>query len=578
MRELVKFLIPFKKELILGPFFKLLEAVFELLLPTLMVLMINNGVNKNDSNYVMKIGAIMLTMAILGFGSSLICQFYAARASQGFGTTLRNALFKHISKLSPAELNSFGTSTLINRMTNDINQLQLAVAMLIRLVIRAPFIAIGAIVLSMFLDFRLALILLAVTPVFGLILYLIIGKTSPLYTRYQQKVDRLGLTLNENLSGVRIIRAFAKTESEQGRFNIANNDLTATAVHVGRLSALLNPMTTFVMNAAIVVILWVGAIHINTGLLTQGEIIAFVNYLTQILLALIVVSNLVIIFTKAYASAKRVSEILNTVPSVKDGRSDLITQRDVGVPLLEFKHVSFGYNATGDRALSDISFSVQPGETVGIIGGTGSGKSTLVNLISRFYETDEGDILLNGVSIKKLTFKALRDQIGMVPQKALLFTGTIAENIRWGNLNASDEEVIAAAKIAQANEFIVGLSDGYSSRVERNGANYSGGQRQRLTIARALVKQPNILILDDSSSALDYATEASLRQAIRASSQVMTLIIVSQRVSSIRQSDKILVLEEGHLVGLGTHEQLMKTCQLYQEIYASQVSTQVVQA
>jgi len=574
MRELFKFLSPYKKELILGPFFKLLEAVFELLLPTLMVLMINNGVNKNDSSYVFKIGGIMLAMAVLGFGSSLICQYYAARTSQGFGTTLRNALYKHISKLSPGELNYFGTSSLINRMTNDINQLQLAVAMLIRLVIRAPFICIGAIILSMFLDFRLALILLAVTPIFALILYLIISKTSPLYTRYQQKIDRLGLTLNENLSGVRIIRAFAKSESEQGRFNAANDDLTATAVRVGRLSALLNPMTTFVMNAAIVIILWVGAVHINTGVLTQGEIIAFVNYLTQILLALIVVSNLVIIFTKANASAKRVSEVLRTEPTLKEGERSLPAAESTGVPLLQFDHVSFGYNPTGDKALTDISFEVQPGETVGIIGGTGSGKSTLVNLIPRFYEASQGEIRLNGVPLKEFTFKALRQQIGLVPQKALLFSGTIAENIRWGKPDASDAQVMAAAKIAQAHEFIVGLSDGYATRVERNGSNYSGGQKQRLTIARALIEQPRILILDDSSSALDYATEASLRQAIRASSQNMTLFIVSQRVSSIRQSDKILVLEEGRLAGMGTHEQLMQSCKLYQEIYASQVSSQ----
>lgn len=578
MRELFKFLVPYKKELILGPFFKLLEAIFELLLPTLMVLMINNGVNKNDSSYVYKMGGIMLGMAVLGFGSSLICQYYAARTSQGFGTTLRNALYMHISKLSPGEINYFGTSTLINRMTNDINQLQLAVAMLIRLVIRAPFICIGAIILSMFLDFRLALILLAVTPIFGLILYLIISKTSPLYTRYQQKIDRLGLTLNENLSGVRIIRAFAKSESEQGRFNAANDDLTATAVRVGRLSALLNPMTTFVMNAAIVVILWVGAVHINTGLLTQGEIIAFVNYLTQILLALIVVSNLVIIFTKANASAKRVSEVLSTEPTLIEGERNLPAIECAGVPLLQFNHVSFGYNPTGEKALTDISFEVQPGETVGIIGGTGSGKSTLVNLIPRFYEASQGEILLNGVPLKEFTFKALRQQIGLVPQKALLFSGTIAENIRWGKPEASDAQVVAAAKIAQAHEFIVGLSDGYTSRVERNGSNYSGGQKQRLTIARALIEQPSILILDDSSSALDYATEASLRLAIRASSQNMTLFIVSQRISSILQSDKILVLEEGRLAGLGTHEQLMQSCKLYQEIYASQASSQEVPA
>lgn len=574
MLKFVKFLKPYKKECIFGPLFKLLEAVLELLLPTIMAIIINKGVSTHNTAYVLKMGGVMVLMAVLGFCSSMTCQYFAARASQGFGTDLRNAIFEHISSLSYVEIDEFGTPSLINRVTNDVNQLQLAVAMLIRLVIRAPFICIGAIVMAMILDFRLSLVLLAATPVFAVILYLIINKTSPLYSKYQKKLDGIALVLRENLSGVRVIRAFAKTNTEKARFNTANDELTATAIHVGKISALLNPLTSLVMNAAIIAILWVGGYHINLGNLSQGTIIAFVNYITQILLALIVVSNLVIIFTKAFASAARVNEILEATPSIADNESSSEGTQDNNVPAVEFRNVSFGYSSTGDIALEDASVIIGHGETVGLIGSTGSGKSTFVNLIPRFYDVTNGEILINGINVRDYSLKKLRDKVGIVPQNPLLFTGNIADNIRWGNENASEEEVIEAAKIAQADEFIKTLPKGYNTEVSRGGLNFSGGQKQRLTIARAVVKKPEILILDDSSSALDFVTDAALRREIKKSSKEMTVFIVSQRASSIKYADKIIVFDDGKIAGIGTHEQLMKDCEVYKEICLSQLSVE----
>ncbi len=573
MFKLAVFLKPYKKECILGPAFKLLEAVLELLLPTVMVLVINKGVNMHDTAYVLKMGGLMLLMSVLGFGCSIVCQYYAARTSQGFGTTLRNTIFNHISSLSYAEIDKFGTPSLINRITNDVNQLQLAVAMLIRLVIRAPFICIGAIIMAMLLDFKLALILLGATPVFAIILYFIISKSSPLYRSYQKKLDKIALVLRENLSGVRVIRAFAKTDSEKYRFTASSDDLTETAIHVGKVSALLNPLTTLVMNAAIIVILWVGGLHIHAGRLSQGEIIAFVNYITQILLALIVVSNLVIIFTKAFASAGRVNEVLEATTSIPDSANNALCVQDTDVqPMIRFQNVSFSYSATGDRALTDVSVRINRGETVGVIGSTGSGKSTFLNLIPRFYDATEGEVWIDGLNVKEYPLHKLREKIGIVPQKAVLFTGTLAENIRWGRQNATDEEVVAAAKIAQADEFIRKLPDGYNTQVSRGGQNFSGGQKQRLTIARAMVAQPEILLLDDASSALDFATDAALREALRKSAGTMTVLIVSQRASTIKHADKIIVFDDGHITGVGTHDELMDSCEVYKEICRSQLS------
>ncbi len=572
--KLAVFLKSYKKECIIGPAFKLLEATFELLMPTIMVLIINNGVDKRNIDYVLKMGGVMFVMAILGFCSSMICQYYAARASQGFGTTLRNTIFKHISSLSYAEIDTLGTSSLINRITNDVNQLQLAVAMLIRLVIRAPFICIGAIIMSMIMDFKLSMIFLTATPIFALILYLVISKSSPLYRKYQQKLDKIALILRENLSGVRVIRAFARTESEKKRFYAANDDLTDTAIHVGKISALLNPMTSFVMNAAIIAILWVAGFHINTGKLSHGEIIAFVNYITQILLALIVVSNLVIIFTKAVTSAGRINEILAASTSIQDKENQVQHIISGTTPSIQFNSVSFAYNNTGDKVLEDISVTIKRGETIGIIGSTGSGKSTFVNLIPRFYDATEGSIFVDGINVKDYQLHKLRDKISIVPQKAVLFTGTIAENICWGKQNATDKEIIAAAKIAQADEFISKLPDGYNTQVSRGGLNFSGGQKQRLTIARAVVSKPDILILDDSSSALDFATDANLRRAINESSKNMTVLIVSQRASTVKQADKIIVFDDRHITGFGTHKELINNCEVYKEICLSQLSNE----
>ncbi|MHA0857763.1 ABC transporter ATP-binding protein [Paenibacillus sp. CMAA1364] len=576
MFKLAIYLKSYKKEVILGPIFKLLEAIFELLLPTIVALIINKGIGLRDTSYVLTMGGLMLILSLIGFGCSMVCQYYAARASQGFGTTLRNTIYKHISSLSYADMDKYGTSSLVNRITNDVNQLQLAVAMLIRLVIRAPFICIGAIIMSMILDFQLSLILLLATPIFGVIVYFVITRSTPIYRSYQQKLDRMALVLSENLSGVRVIRAFAKRRIEQERFDHTSEDLTHTAIRVGRISALLNPMTTLVVNAAIILILWVGGIHIDEGRLSQGEIIAFMNYITQILLALIVVSNLVIIFTKASSSAARINEVLTTSPSVVDLGNIPTSYPNLDdlshVPAITFNNVSFAYNMTGELVLEQINIEIKRGSTVGIIGSTGSGKSTLINLIPRFYDTIEGIVTIDGMNVKDYSLHELRNRIGLVPQKAMLFTGTIADNIRYGHEHATDQDVEEAASKAQAIEFIGKLPEGFDTIVARGGRNLSGGQKQRLTIARALVAQPQILILDDSSSALDFATDTGLRRALKESSNAMTILVVSQRVSTVQEADRIIVLDDGRVVGNGAHDELMVSCRVYQEVYRSQLS------
>lgn len=578
MFKLAAFLKDYKKECFIGPIFKLFEAILELLLPTMMVFVINNGIAKHDLNYVLKMGALMLGMALLGFGCSMVCQYFAARASQGFGTTLRNTVFKHIQSLSQSEIDTLGTSSLINRITNDINQLQLAVAMLIRLVVRTPFICIGAIIMSMLLDLRLSLLLWGAAPIFALILYFIIKRSSLLYTSYQKKLDKVGSVLRENLSGVRVIRAFAKIDKEKKHFYQTNDDLTTNALQIGHVSALLNPLTTFVMNAVIILVLWVGSNHVNEGILAKGQIIAFTNYITQILLALIVISNLVVIFTKAFASAARVNQVLDTKSSMVITSSSEEPNLDKASPLIELHDVSFQYSLTGDMALSHLSVDINSGETVGIIGGTGSGKSTFINLLPRFYDVTEGQILINGVNVRSWNITMLRRKFGIVLQKAVLFTGTIADNLRWGKENATDEEIQKAARIAQADEFIRKLPHGYETMVERDGLNFSGGQKQRLTIARALVSNPEIIILDDSTSALDFATDLAVRSAIKENYSQSTLLIVSQRASSIKYADKILVFNDGLLVGCGSHQELFKDCAVYREICLSQLSAEEVSA
>ncbi|MGX8702417.1 ABC transporter ATP-binding protein [Caproiciproducens sp.] len=571
MLKLAKYLKKYRKQVIVGPIFKLIEAVFELIVPIITAKMIDNGVRTGDVGYVWRMGAVMLLLGVTGLCSALICQKLASVASQGFGTVVRSELYKHINTFSHSEIDRFGTPSLITRMTNDINQLQYAVAMLIRLVIRAPFLAVGAVIMAMLVDFPLSVVFLIATPLIGLVLYIIMTRSVPFFRVMQKKLDTISLVTREGLSGVRVIRAFSKQKSEEERFNAAADDQTATAIRVGKLSALLNPLTYTIMNFAVIAIVWFGGWRVDSGAMTQGEVIAFVNYMSQTLLAMIVVANLVVTFTKASASASRVNEVFETVSSVPE---------PVGAPVfpvpdtpkVQFKNVSFSYDGPDKYAVKNLDFSIMPGETVGIIGGTGSGKSTLVNLIPRFYDVSSGGILIDGVNVREYPFSALRGQIGMVPQEAVLFSGTVESNLRFGYRDATQEEMERALKIAQAYEFVSALPQGLQSPVNQGGKNFSGGQKQRLTIARALVGGPRILILDDSASALDFATDAALRKSIQRETSGMTVLMVSQRASTIRRADKIIVLDDGEIAGIGTHEQLMESCQIYQEICLSQLS------
>lgn len=573
MFKLIPYLKDFKKECFLGPLFKLLEAILELIIPLVMAKIIDIGVKSYDTSYIIKMGILIIILGIVGLGSALVCQYFAAKASQGFGTKLRNELFHHINSLSHSEIDNIGTPSLITRIINDVNQLQVAVAMAIRLGVRAPFIILGSAIMAMFINLKLSLIFFLSIPLIVLTLYLVMGKAVPLYRVIQKKLDKISLITRENLDGVRVVRAFSKQEVEKNRFNIATLDHSNTAIKVGKLSALLNPLTFMIMNFSIAFIVWFGGIGVNNGNFTQGEIIAFVNYMTQILLTLIVVANLVIIFTKASASATRVNEVLDTKSSIKEASSSTKVQAtNNSSKIIEFKNVSFSYNNSKQYSLENISLSINKGETIGIIGGTGAGKSTLVNLMPRFYESTEGEIFINGENIKNYSIKDLRNLFGIVPQKAVLFTGSLRENMKWANKNASDEEILMALDIAQCSDFVSNLKDGLDTAVLQGGKNFSGGQKQRLTIARALVGSPKIIILDDSSSALDFATDLKLRQALNTHAKEITTIIVSQRASSIKNSDKIVVLDDGKLAGIGTHEELLENSEVYKEICLSQLT------
>ena len=573
MFKLIPYLKDFKKECFLGPLFKLLEAILELIVPLVMAKIIDIGVKSYDTSYIIKMGILIIILGIVGLGSALVCQYFAAKASQGFGTKLRNELFHHINSLSHSEIDNIGTPSLITRIINDVNQLQVAVAMAIRLGVRAPFIILGSAIMAMFINLKLSLIFFLSIPLIVLTLYLVMGKAVPLYRVIQKKLDKISLITREILSSVRVVRAFSKQEVEKNRFNIATLDHSNTAIKVGKLSALLNPLTFMIMNFSIAFIVWFGGIGVNNGNFTQGEIIAFVNYMTQILLTLIVVANLVIIFTKASASATRVNEVLDTKSSIKEASSSTKVQAtNNSSKIIEFKNVSFSYNNSKQYSLENISLSINKGETIGIIGGTGAGKSTLVNLMPRFYESTEGEIFINGENIKNYSIKDLRNLFGIVPQKAVLFTGSLRENMKWANKNASDEEILMALDIAQCSDFVSNLKDGLDTAVLQGGKNFSGGQKQRLTIARALVGSPKIIILDDSSSALDFATDLKLRQALNTHAKEITTIIVSQRASSIKNSDKIVVLDDGKLAGIGTHEELLENSEVYKEICLSQLT------
>jgi ATP-binding cassette subfamily B protein len=573
MLKIARFLKNYKKQVILGPIFKLIEAIFELIVPIIMAKIIDVGIQNRDIHYVIKMGLLLAAIGIVGLGSSLICQKYASIASQGFGTTVRNELFSHINTFSYKEIDKFGTPSLITRIINDVNQLQFAVAMLIRLVIRAPFLATGAIIMAMILDFKLSVIFLISTPIIVAILYFVMTKSIPFFRSIQKKLDKISLITRENLGGARVVRAFSKQNYEETRFEDASNDLSNTAIKVGKISSLLNPLTHIVLNFSIIAIIWVGGIRVDSGDLTQGQIIAFVNYMTQILLALIVVSNLVVIFTKASASAARVNEVFETSSSIIDNNTEdyAIDSAKDKLAKIEFKNVSFSYDVSEKCSLNQISFKIQKNETVGIIGGTGSGKSTLINLISRFYDPSNGEILIDGHNLKKYSLSQIRNKIGLVPQSSVLFTGTIAENIKIGNPKASIYDIEQVLELSEASEFVSKLPESFESHLDQGGKNLSGGQKQRLTIARALAVNPEILILDDSFSALDFATDARLRCSLKHKyKKDTTVIIVSQRVATIKNSDKILVLDDGNLVGIGTHDELIINCPIYKEIYLSQ--------
>lgn len=602
MLKIARFLKAYKKQVILGPIFKLIEAIFELIVPIIMAKIIDIGIVNKDISYVLRMGGLLVLIGIVGLSSSIVCQRYAALASQGFGTTVRNELFSHINTFSYKEIDKFGTPSLITRIINDVNQLQFAVAMLIRLVIRAPFLAIGAIIMAIILDFKLSIIFLIATPIIVAILYLVMSKSIPYFRSIQKKLDKISLITRENLEGVRVVRAFSNQNCEEARFDYASDDLSNTAIKVGKLSSLLNPLTYIVLNFSIIAIIWFGGIRVDAGNLTQGQIIAFVNYITQILLALIVVSNLVVVFTKASASAARVNEVFETKSSIIESNNELTLDfgNDVCEEALdlnnkinlhtqtsnlnslknnpakiEFKNVSFSYGTSEKQArqvsLDNISFKIYENETIGIIGGTGSGKSTLVNLISRFYDPSKGEIFIDRHNLKEYPLSEIRHKIGLVPQTSVLFTGTIAENILIGNPKASNEDIENALEIAEGSEFVAKLPKTYETHLDQGGKNLSGGQKQRLAIARALAINPGILILDDSFSALDFATDARLRSSLKNKlKKNTTVIIVSQRISTIKNADKILVLDDGNLIGIGTHNELIKNCDIYKEIYFSQ--------
>lgn len=577
MFRLFKYLKKYKFEAIFGPIFKLIEAIFELIVPIVSAKIIDIGVNGNGGvPYIIKMGIVMVLLGFFGLGFSLCCQYLASKASQGVGTDLRNDLFKKIQSFSHKEIDRFGASTLTTRMISDINQIQTGVAMLIRLAIRVPCLVVGATIMAMSIDLGLSVIFLIVGPLVSFVLYLIMIRSVPLYKVVQKKLDSVSLIARENLDGIRVIRAFSRQENENSRFENASDDLTKTALKVGRISALLNPATFLIMNSAVIAVIFFGGMKVDSGTLTQGEIIAFINYISQILLALVALANLVIILTKAAACASRVADVLEVESSIKDGGKE-VPADSANVPAVEFKNVSFAYNEnTGEKVLDNISFTLSKGETLGVIGGTGSGKTTLISLIPRFYDTTQGEVLVNGENVKNLNLKPLRAFVSVVQQGASIIEGSVKDNIVMGRKGISDEEIEKAAKTAQAHEFISKLSEGYETIIQRSGSNLSGGQKQRLSIARAVAGNPSVLILDDSASALDFATDAALRRAIRKIGETMAVIIVSQRVNSVRYADKIAVLDDGKLAGLDSHENLLNTCQVYREICLSQLSSEEV--
>ncbi|WP_308539579.1 ABC transporter ATP-binding protein [uncultured Ruminococcus sp.] len=569
MKRLLPYMKGYWKECILGPVFKLLEAIFELIVPLVTARMIDVGIANRDMGYIWRMGGLMIVLAACGLLFALICQYFASKCAYGFGTALRSALYRHVNTLSHSALDRIGTASLITRITSDTNTVQSGLNMMIRLATRCPFLIIGAAIMAMRIDLKLSVIFLIAIPIIGVLLYGVTCWTIPRYGENQGKLDNIARHTRENLDGVRVIRAFSRQEEEIASYREDCDVFAKRSIAVGRVGAILNPASFLIMNLGIVAVLWFGGVRVDTGHLTQGELTAFVNYMTQIALSMVRMAELLISFNKAAASAKRVSDILAEEPDIVGGDAALDFRQDQ--PVLEFDHVTFAYPGGGEAALSDISFSLLPGETLGIIGGTGSGKSTIANLIPRFYDTKEGSVRICGKDVRSYALEELRQFVGVVPQRASLVTGTIADNLRWGNPDADTAELEQACKIAQAWEFVSQTPQGLETPVTQGGRSLSGGQKQRLTIARAMVGAPKLLILDDSMSALDYATDLALRRALAEKMQDVTKIVISQRATSIQHADHILVMEDGKCVGYGTHEELLVQCPVYAEIFQTQM-------
>ena len=590
MRRLLYFLRDYRKESILGPLFKLLEASFELLVPLVVADIIDVGIAHRDSAYVLGRGGILILLGLIGLASSITAQYFAAKAAVGCSTQMRGALFRHLNSFSYKELDTIGTSTLITRITSDINQVQTGVNLVLRLFLRSPFIVFGAMVMAFTIDVRSALIFLGVIPVLFLVVFGIMGLTIPVYRKVQGQLDRVLLHVRENLSGVRVVRAFNRQSDEQETFHADSAALMKTQLFVGKISALLNPLTYAIINAAVILLVWTGGKQVDSGILTQGQVVALVNYMSQILVELIKLANLIVNITRSLASLSRINSVFEQEAGMREGTytgavpgSEETAYTGMGneaesgraaAPCVEFRDVSMIYQEGAEAALEHVSLQAWPGETIGVIGGTGSGKSTLVNLIPRFYDASEGSVLVDGVDVRDYELQALRRRIGVVPQKAVLFSGTIRDNLRWGKKDASDAELLEALGTAQGLEIVEKKENGLDEEILQGGRNLSGGQRQRLTIARALVRNPEILILDDSASALDFATDARLRKALRERKKSAAVFLVSQRAATVRQADKIIVLDDGEVAGIGTHEALFQSCEVYREICLSQASAE----
>ena len=583
MKTLLAYLKGYKKESILAPLFKMLEASFELFVPLVMAAIIDVGIANQDKPYIVKMCFVLIALGIIGLVCSITAQYFAAKAATGVGTGIRHGLFEHIQKFTFTEMYQLGTSTLITRMTSDINQIQSGVNLVLRLFLRSPFIVFGAMIMAFTVDVKAALVFVVTIPLLSLIVFGIMLVTMPMYKKVQADLDQVLLATRENLTGARVIRAFNKEEDETKRFENANQILTDAQKYVGRISGMMNPLTYIIVNGAIIALIYVGAVRVDIGDLTQGQVVALINYMSQILVELVKLANLIISVTKAAACLNRVESVLAVKPDMNEGdvrwkSNSSEADRDLKnkIPVVEFSHVSLTYKGTSDTSLSDINFCAEKGQTIGIIGGTGSGKSSLVNLIPRFYDATDGTVKINGRDIKEYQTENLREHIGVVLQKAVLFKGSIADNLRWGKEDATEQEMYEALDISQAREFVDTKQGGLEFQIEQGGRNLSGGQKQRMTIARALVRKPEILILDDSASALDFATDAALRKSIKEMKNQPTVFIVSQRAASIQYADQIIVLDDGAMAGIGTHEELLKDCPVYQEIYYSQFPKEAV--